>query len=86
MSYSYQSEAKNKIAQKEKQFLSNYAKHSFICNWIKPGNFCLPDPCQRGPAINVGTGPRTVFSTALDKKLVQNSLPSSKSAINYDVY
>ena len=36
---------KEKKAQKEKQFLSNYAKYSFICNWIKPGNSSLLDPC-----------------------------------------
>ena len=58
MPYSYQSgPKKRKKAQKEKQFLSNYAKHSSICNWIKHGNSSLPDPCQRGPGINVGTGP-----------------------------
>ena len=37
-------------------FLSNYIKRSSICISIKPGNSSLPDPCQRGPEINVGSG------------------------------
>ena len=58
MSYSYQSGAKTrKKAQKEKQFLSNYAKHSSICNWIKRGNSSLRDPCERGPELLLLPGP-----------------------------
>ena len=46
MSYLHNSEAKKrKKVQKEKQCLSNYAKHSFISNWIKPGNSSLAAPC-----------------------------------------
>ena len=66
MSYSYQSAAKKtKKMHKEKQFLSNYTKHSSICNWIKPDNSSLPDPCERGPGINAGTGPRINVNSGL---------------------
>ena len=56
--YLYQSGAKKKKkAQKVKQFLSSYAKQSSICEWMKPGNSSLPEPCWRGSCINVGTRP-----------------------------
>ena len=42
-------------------FWSNYVKHPSISNWIEPGKSNLLDPRQRGPGINVGTGPG-VFS------------------------
>ena len=54
MSYSYQSRAQKEKKRRKK---SSYAKHSSFCNEIKPGNSSLPDPCKRGPEINVCTSP-----------------------------
>ena len=52
MSYLRQSGAKER-----KQFQSNYAKHSSLCNRIKPGNSSLQDLCKMGAGINAGIGP-----------------------------
>ena len=51
MSYSYQSEAKKEKKRRKKTFLSNYDKYSPVCNWIKPGNSSLPDPCKKGTGL-----------------------------------
>ena len=47
---------KRKKAQKERQFLSNYTKHSAICNWIKSGSTVYQTLVKGVPGINVGTG------------------------------
>ena len=50
MSYSYQSGAKKK-AQKEKQCLSNQAKHSSICNWINQATPVCQVLVKGGPEL-----------------------------------
>ena len=48
MSYLHQIGAKKRKKRKKKQFLSNYAKHLSICNWIKSGSSNVSDSLKGG--------------------------------------